>query len=487
MASKNPIYQSFVNPCIAVLLPFSFIMTTLFIIRDITGGYYQINLFQSLLIFLSALFRVIMDKIFLKERAGVLSLIREFILLMPLYYLVYSLLQKGITGNLFFPQVHNITPFILTVFQWCLTTFLLRNFRLAELFMNLTDSKTGKELEDTIKRGASLSLKAYGTLKQNRSFLFKLIIYLFIPFFIALLAETRIGFDTVIWALLSLAAVLTAHMLISMQMEEHTHMGYGAKILDGVRERRFLYTLLFLITCSLFSLSISQNTALLELPKIQFAPIPMATSEPEQWKPGNSQWENQEGEKIDLFQIKPSVLQENRIYIIILLAGLLGGVLLFPLFSPEFRKYLSPKKLIRYLKEKIRRIGTVLKALQKQAADFFKRKGQRKSRTLPTDNPPSPFPAKTFQGEQKKKQRRKMVRLFYKLVRWGKKQGHPFTPGHTLQEYAVILGNGRPACKPELQRIIEILEISLFSTIIIDTPTEKEYRESIKKIIRRRI
>ena len=89
-------------------------------------------------------------------------------------------------------------------------------------------------------------------------------------------------------------------------------------------------------------------------------------------------------------------------------------------------------------------------------------------------------------GLRKRLETNRVIRLFLKLLRWGRKQGVRYYYSQTAVEYIGVLTGKYPALKDSLCYAVLIFEEAVFSRHLIGNKVIGKYKQAIKTIVKTR-
>ncbi|MBN2440936.1 MAG: DUF4129 domain-containing protein [Spirochaetales bacterium] len=89
-------------------------------------------------------------------------------------------------------------------------------------------------------------------------------------------------------------------------------------------------------------------------------------------------------------------------------------------------------------------------------------------------------------GFRKRLETNKVIRLFLKLLKWGRMRGIRYYYSLTAVEYIGELAAEYPALKDLLYYAVSIFEEAVFSRHLIDAQVIRKYKQAIKTIVKTR-
>jgi len=487
MPEKKNIYTQTIHPLISMAVPFLFIVAATVLTVELTILKSPLTILQYAIILGSGFSRVILKRIFYQERIDKLNIIREFILMTAAVYALFSVLKTGSFAKRFYPDINNIYPALLTILQWGLTFRLHQLFHNREMLLDVIEGKEGFALIKELRNSAELAKDAYTDSLRFKPVFILLSCLLFGLLIITTISPFRISWWAVSWTGLFILAVVLSTMAINLFTQEYANLGEGFNFSRTTQKQRFNFALLFATICIILALSFANYKALFKLPEIKLPVMPTVRQEANFLFPTYPPLEKfldkalyANAPSLDLgriFKIIAPVLLTILIIFIIV-------ILVLPFFSRDFFRWLRRKRIIRFLTEKakaflnfLKNIGSALKALFKKRNLLYSTKN---SKQLTQHRRPE----RISPGKQREINR--VVRLFIKLLHWGKKRGIPYYSSQTACEYIAQLVVRYPLEQEALAMVVIIFEEAVFSSHILSKKTITRYKETIMQIMKMR-
>lgn len=487
--ANNNVYKQVIHPVISIASPFFFLVAADQLIQVLAGSIELPNSFFYYAVILGCgLLKVILNRIFNRERIDRWNIIREFIFTFALVYLLFSVVKPGTFRQRFYPDFRNLYPFILVFIQWITTLRLHQLFYSRELFLDAIKQTEGAELLQLIRNTAELANEAYRDIKRfSTIFIVQGIILT------GFLATTVLLGKTISWTVIAciglfiLAAFLST-MAINLFKQEYANLGEGFNINRQTQKMRFYVSVFFVIACLILAVFAANSRSLLEIPKIRWTLLP--TAQPQYTMPQST--------------IQPHIIAREYLeavqspfpdlgWLFSWIGMVLGSffaililvVLFMPFFSPALFKWLKSRRIIGFLITKLSAFFHYLAGLVYDIIRFFKNLFIRRDKS---DKIIEIYRERVWDNNKaiqfkKRREANKILKLFMKIIRWGSRQGIQYYYNQTVQEFITDLSDKFPGLKEPLVYTAAIFEESCFSLHLIGSRTLHQYRTAVRQII----
>ena len=485
------------HPFLSIITPFLLLQAIHSIIQSFFPGAMFIMPLQWVVIFLIGVVKVAFNKLYQRERLHNLYLIREFIILAFFLYLVQSLVQGKPVAASFYPVPGNMYPFILGCVQWIFTWLVHSSLGGRERFLAAVSAEhmSGAPLRQYLKNGNFDLAEATANLEKIKH-VQRVLFGVFLAFlFAAWMFQTPSDPGRFAAALAFLSAFVISRMLVNLfQREQHFYwegiatsaVGYG---------KRVLFALFILAACSVIALLMASGTPILDLSRFQLR-LPLPSRDWEAYFQPDTNRSDPIRETLDRMSRAWESPVTPFLRIIWIMIAVLGcGALLFflvaPFLSRNFRQYLKtrhPLQSIRRGLEKVVRFFPLLfRQLQSLIGALFsrtlrrKRKKRKGVKTLQKKigKPPGDTPSLG-----KRLQTDRIIRAFYRVMRWGGRHRLPYAYGQTAIEYAAKLIAHFPAGAEDLQLIVAAFEHALFSRHTLEKTEVHHYMQAVRRVLK---
>ena len=498
------LYKSVIHPLLSITVPFLFLLFTAPLLEGMTP-LPAAGRWMYLLLLLVGVSETALGNILKEERASWGARLRELIITLAVFFLIFSLVRKPPQGPFYFRFVPNLViGYRLTLIagMWLLTFAIHNNYRSWEQFVYLRGDKEGPRLQQCLRESivfiTDIKTRMWNVKKICILLLFlSLIILLFAygtgnppsPFHIGVLV-------------LLLLAVYVHIAVVNQALEEFRLTIDGLRIPYLQKLRQLVFAAVMLGVVAFGSVFVAGNRALLPVSLIErfLEFLSSLFSEREvnirlpRSMPAQQQYDRivDYYNQFDINNVEMFLFLENLFRMIkhaLFAAGIaLGVILVFgPLFSQEFRDYLRRLALTEALSSVGQRVGyffkTVIAVFSSIIRNGFKLldglSGTKKEAEFKTGR-------KADSGRHSWLKRRELDRLskqMEKIFSAARRKGVPYYNHQTLEEYAVRLTRDLPVSEEPLADITRIYEMARFSEMIVGFSRRKEFSARVKYVL----
>lgn len=443
---------------------------------------------QYLLLPLAGVSKLLLLHIFTRERLKGIARLQEFIYTSIFLYLLSCLMRwQGIPAS-FIPRLENTYIFFLALLQWLLTFLIARNLEARSAMLSfLAENKNYPAQAKALFE--SLLLESYSGLKRLNNILAGLLVLSLTMLFLVWLLGLPGRIYIAQWLIPSFLALLISRLLVNLFLREEYLYSTGFKPVPLPGQRLgFWLVVLLAISCS-FAFILSANNSLFDLRSLPLPPLNLQEEEiqlDDRPLPDLSQ----EDLPITPFAQRLAGFLQGLLLVLGLIAlSFIAAFLLSPFFSQGFWRYLIQsrpfKVLVEFLKKLIVLLAEACKALRQLWAIFFSSKGSVSvAKVLREFSRPWGLGRKKKAILTKTHHQAKVVRLFYRLLKWARQRGFSYVAGQTATDFVLRLASHYPQKKVELYFILAVFTEALFAGRPLAPFKIRQYQEALKRILK---
>ncbi len=510
-SSKNDWYLSFcrstLHPSIALLVPFLFLVSITGILNTVSGGQIRLSMIFYVVLFLTGLEETLVGNILFKENVGGIERLREIVYLLLLGGLILFLLQPGPVESRWqsMGQWQSVYMGLCIVLQWLITFRVHANLRDREILLSFLQDKRGLELRLALRGSSGMANETLLSIRKVKRtiilcqvFVFMLLVLLF---FLGVETATPLF---VILLLHGMSGVLFVFIL-NNATQDQLLFGEGIYADEVFQKKRFLYAFVVLSIVIVIVFLLARQVSLLPLSLFQplldwLARLFAGRGRPAPRLPGNTpvMRDQRMAETLAPLNEEPSPLMVLIRMILSILgrAVIIGLGLLFiyfllsPLLSDYFRKRLTGLRPLQALFSKLLAFFDFMARI---IAQFIAWLRQPFGASFPY-----PRPEPGTEDESAKWRRRKIkkagllkrwemgrvLRMFLKLIRYGRRRGVEYRSCLAPLEYAELMAVAVPRQQSSLSEAMTIFEEALYSPQRLSRQKTGRYFALVRAIVK---
>ncbi len=504
--------QTVLHPFISICLPFLFTVTFYTYLHNLLLHQFFPKAHPVFIFLLAAaaLGESVSANALMKQRiVGIAPRIREIVLFLLASFLFLMVFTADVfEGDLSPLKGEILFPLVLIFIEWLLCFVIHRDLKRRELFLQLIDGKSSKDLVNSVRD----LFKEAGDSKDGRKKVRRVII-IFQAIIIVLLLAVYITFEQIkpVWVFLgALHSLLTFLGIINLNHADHEEelLGAGLHMDKKLRSRRNGATFFFLVLsfCVVFPLT-SDNSVFSAQAIADFLARVNDMMNLRQLKVEDTQEmvfsQTEEEQQMDYAAQQVSGKIEGRgvladiVKIVgIVLLVLVGILFIYFLIKPLFSRDKSERKtLSSYL-------GRVMQGLKKMRSGFkdslssfirwIKRQRVNIKNTTRTfvekvqETRDAAREARRMRAEQRSEQKRVLsndfVKEYCKLIRWAERNGREFRKSAGPLRFLDHMAELFPDNKEDLHRAGSLFEEAIYSGRTIEDGILREFSDLVKKI-----
>lgn len=495
-------YEWFLHAVIGIALPFLFLtislhsINTLFTLSSLPPWIYLCLLGVGIS-------EVAIGTVLEKERAGIGSRLRVFLLTVFVFYLIVSIGKAGHLTERLQPTIDNVYPTVSTAVMWILTFTLHSKFRAWQQYVGMRGEKRGEQLKQQMRESVVFLTEIKRLLCSAKNTATGLFVLLTIFFLIYFAQGYRPPLVIILLTVCFLFFVFILYACIHIYLEEFFLSGQGIRVPHSSRRQRLALSMWIVGFAMVIALIVSSYRALLPAALLSRlfdwigswfnggAPAEVPVSMPKPTRPIEHYLRIQElyvEQNLRLLLIVRMIIQALKKAVI---AAGLAVLLLFlfgPLFSKRFRDYLGSvrwgQRLVRQLilvRQMIRQTLSALLEVLKGAGKLRDRlsrdqEKERKRRLLMKRN---------AYARLKRKELDTLSRQLEKVLTWAGRAARPYQSNETLGEFFTTLTCRYPLTpiEKDLFFVERLFEYARYSPEIVGRKRRRSFAVSIKRII----
>lgn len=493
-----------IHPAISILLPFTFLLT---FISLITGGFHLsgIGAPTLLLTFAAGIAEALAANMILKERAGFVARLREFILVVAVSYAVLALTRSGPVSARFQPDVLLVIRTAIVALGWALSFSVHRRLRSREEFFRIVAGKHGESLNRAIRDSAQYMGETRQDLlnvKRIAHVLLGVTIVTLLIQWVSGYPPTRAGF-----AMVCVFAVVYVGTYVAIQgfLAEFFVSGEGVLLSSALMRRRFVFAGIIAGVAAVLALMLSADRSLLPysiliaffnwlssiVPRDHGAPLPQVSESSPQTELLRKLMQNPQFHEPSQFM--KELVKILRIAGLVVVIALVVGFVFAPFVSRSFAEFLRHAhplrtigrklmQLVHYLRNRIKALARGLYQIARAFRMLFARASDTESDVSPfapreRRKPPIPTAKKLLElGE--------ILKEYVRIVEWAEEQGVRRSNTRTASEFATEIVATGAADPTLLRRVIVTLDESLYSDHILGDEQLDTFHRDVETIVR---
>ena len=499
---KSELYRLLLHPLMTVAVSASAVLAALFVAATFAGvpGPRMVTVIG---VVLAPIVEAAVGNLLYRERAGIGNRIRELIIYLLIFYVVFSLGREGGMVARFRPAATQLLPLLAIAFTWYSAFSMHNRLRGREALLKTFYGKQGDELRRAlIDRQHDMALTVR-ELRHVRGSILSMF------FFVAILAgvtasgvflDSRLPVASVGFILLVINGIAATLSIggVNGFIEEYAAHGNGLRVPFRFHRRRLITAAVLVLVVVGLAFGLSRHKSLLSLDPIlaffrwiaslfdrkrELTPPPLFgnTSEPLR----NPEFFQllEPGEPV-LPPLWFRLLAELLRRLAIAVAAAVASILIFgPLFSPAFRAGLRQIKPRRVAKEAWRRFLRQLRILARwvRARNVLRRRQE----SLPTATAPvsaAGTPAEWRPSFAKRRQMDRVVSVFASVTRWGATHGLPYRRSDAAWDYLSRVANLYSDRYTDLQTCREVFWEARYSRRTLPLARMREYVRAARRI-----
>ena len=439
--------------------------------------------------------------------------VRGGFIIMLLFYALSSLFNSEVSvGRRFIPNLTNILVFIETIYVWGSVIALKHIFSARRFFEGYTQRYQGTELQKAILEDSALMQYTDENITSIRRNYQLQLFFVFIVTFIGVLLKTPMPLTLYIILIITLACGICISGFFGIMRLEHYYAGEGMTLSAADRFKRMLGIAIFTLCSIAAAIILSSNRSILP-----FSIIKRFFKWMWRWLirflPENERPEIEDNEPIpemeQVFVPIEEVLQQERRepwpiwkWLQYAFFAFLGILFIWFMISPLLNRGDTSEKLpfLQRLKRIIREWVKGIIRFFASIAGFFRFGKSVKKIRRPDDDEIFRTAESIFgaYSPAKKKDMRRSVTLFARLIIWGGEVRHiSWKPSLAPGEYCGILAAAVPpdaeedtpvnrrALERQNEKIIrcgELFEQALYSAEVLSEAERKEFKDNVEEI-----
>jgi len=475
------------HPFISLTTPFLFLLALDASLRQWISWPDLTTFPQYLLLPLTGISKLLLLQIFAREKLKGIARLQEFIYTFIFLYLLSSLMRWQGFPESFILRLENTYILFFALLQWLLTFVLARNLLARSAMLKFfAENKDNPLSSKTLFEG--LLLESYSGIQRLNNILGGLLALSLSLLFLVWLLRLPGKFYIFLWLVPSFLALLISRLLVSLFLREEYLYSAGFKPLPVSFQRLGLWLVLLLSISFIFAFLLSTNSSLFDL---QNLPLPTLTLQEEESPLDDRPLPALPVEDLPVTSFTQALagfLQGVLLILGLIAISFVAVFLLSPFFSKSFWRFLAQRRplkaLIDFLKKLALLLGEACKILIQLVVLLFTSKSSvgRANVLRSLWRPEKRLSGKRKALLTKTRHQAKVVRLFYRLIKWARLRGLSYSVGQTATAFICHLASYYPQKRVELDLILSIFTEALFAGRPLASFKLKQYQEALKRV-----
>ena len=506
-------YANVVHPFLTVFIPFWFMLTVIFVMVNsaiLSAGKVVFPPFYVLLLFIVGVSETVTGNMLYKERiAGMLPRLREFVFIV-IFGMFFILLFHGeiARGNFNIGRIKIWLPMVFLAVEWFMSYYIHQKLRERELFLNFFKDKPEAEARETYNsfmHEGGESLKAIKSVKRFT------VVLTVLGFLVLNVMTWGFRFNFRGLRLLIILVFFGGNILITSILNTWSEAQFI--LMDGLvvsnKQRRFRVGVIALLFIVLFVIAIPatgpkpllpesyiaaffdwlQKIGSFERPEVEVEPPEISFSQQE-YEVGENlgQAMGQAGEQ------KKTLANIVRIIGWVLLVVLIVAAAAF-LLRPLFRRGEGIAGITSTLKKAMDRIQKAVGQARASFQQFLQTlRDRRKSRIWKKirgrgaegrlQKTLERAAARMGISRRERRINNKVLRAFFRFIRWGEKRGVPFKTTMGAWEYAMKFETIAPERVDACVAVADMFEEVMYSNHAIEEKFRSTFYDRVKELVK---